>query len=889
MKAKRVFVALGLAFVMGVGAAAAGISANKDIKPAKAATQTIYCKMEQGWWKADGAAVGLYCWGEGGTKASWPGERMTAVTGQTDLWSFDVDTATYPNVIFTRVNGSGAIADWGAQTKDLTFPTDGKNLFTITTSSATWGGSPGCDGVWGTYNPNNKHTVNTVLDNLGLETLNDTIEVVDGNAIPEPNYDFGSHFSGWFSDALYTAGNEVTEVTSDMTVYGKITSVPTKSFSIDASLAADFSGKIGIAVYAWEPSGKTNTSWPGAATPIWASSITLPEDASMVICNGTDTSAEDFTQTVDVSFADAVDGDTLILLDSKDGAGKVETAWESQGVETNNYTVKVGANTYSFAIDDDNKPEGALHQFKASLTSTTYRATVLQFYQNGTLIDSQLGVDYSDGQPIDGNNIVGDLENGFRVYSRTATMDIYLKTYSDGGRSLWATGYQEENFHLYANGTPTTVVRLPLDTDFTPNGDYVKQFKSTQAVLLETGNYWNIAEHGGQVQPYILETGDNNAKAREEQGAGENDFTVYNDCTETIYVKMKADLSLTIWIGGREHARVLTIDGVDHALEAYQEEGQPLQYRVTGVHLFAGQTISYSFDGTPEEITAKAIGNNNLNSSLVVIADAASADLYLDPVNMTLWVGGLASVGGYHLLITNVHTGKVTFLAMTQNLDNLSEYFIAAHAFKEGDAMKIIDCSSASALPTIFNPAGGLNEYSNENFEVSHGEVVCTADVTVNAYIQLSSGADKLYFGSVPEAVPDALAFVSDFEAHLYNACSQPDENKGAYVKSAWKNDIVPEFNGLSADAKAIVDQGGYSPYQEIREFAARYIYFMQAYGEAQQLANFMGWDIPSASNQYSMAKINNNSVIIIAIVASVVAISATGLFFIIKRKKFEK
>lgn len=112
---------------------------------------TIYCKMEHGWWKADGAAIGAYAWtGDGESaqsNANWPGVRMTA-TAQADVWSVDIDLTKYEKIIFTRMNpGNDGDLDWGAKTKDLVIPTDGKNLFTITTSEAAWG-DPGCDGEW---------------------------------------------------------------------------------------------------------------------------------------------------------------------------------------------------------------------------------------------------------------------------------------------------------------------------------------------------------------------------------------------------------------------------------------------------------------------------------------------------------------------------------------------------------------------------------------------------------------------------------------------------------------------------------------------------------------------------------------------------------------------
>lgn len=115
-----------------------------------AATKTIYCKMAQSWWKTDGAAVGAHYWGTAGDGTSWPGVRMTPVEGETDLWSIDVDTDKYQNIIFTRVNGTGTISNWGAKTADLVIPTNENNLYTITSTSPVWG-DPGVAGEWSVY------------------------------------------------------------------------------------------------------------------------------------------------------------------------------------------------------------------------------------------------------------------------------------------------------------------------------------------------------------------------------------------------------------------------------------------------------------------------------------------------------------------------------------------------------------------------------------------------------------------------------------------------------------------------------------------------------------------------------------------------------------------
>ena len=110
---------------------------------------TVYCKVTQSWWTQDDAAVGVHYWGGASAGTAWPGVRMTPVSGEEGTWTYDVPEDV-TGLIFTRVNGSGDIAEWGAKTTDLSLPTDGKNLYTITSESAVWG-DPGVTGEWSTY------------------------------------------------------------------------------------------------------------------------------------------------------------------------------------------------------------------------------------------------------------------------------------------------------------------------------------------------------------------------------------------------------------------------------------------------------------------------------------------------------------------------------------------------------------------------------------------------------------------------------------------------------------------------------------------------------------------------------------------------------------------
>ena len=114
--------------------------------------KTLYCKMEHSWWTTGGAAIAAYAWSttDGSINAAYPGVRMTNPVKDNTVWTIDVDNK-FDKVIFVRVNPTGDIANWGAKTKDQTIPTDEKDLFTITSSTAIWEANGGCDGEWSVY------------------------------------------------------------------------------------------------------------------------------------------------------------------------------------------------------------------------------------------------------------------------------------------------------------------------------------------------------------------------------------------------------------------------------------------------------------------------------------------------------------------------------------------------------------------------------------------------------------------------------------------------------------------------------------------------------------------------------------------------------------------
>ena len=141
-----------LAMALGVGVAV-GAHQNKAARADAGdgpATTTLYCKMTYDWWKDGNAAIAAHYWG-GTSGTTWPGERMTKVDGDTDVWKITIPS-DHENIVFVRTNESGNVADWGAQTEDLSIPTDEKKLYTITSSTAKWSGEGHkVTGEWSEY------------------------------------------------------------------------------------------------------------------------------------------------------------------------------------------------------------------------------------------------------------------------------------------------------------------------------------------------------------------------------------------------------------------------------------------------------------------------------------------------------------------------------------------------------------------------------------------------------------------------------------------------------------------------------------------------------------------------------------------------------------------
>ena len=555
------------------------------------------------------------------------------------------------------------------------------------------------------------------------------------------------------------------------------------------------------------------------------------------------------------------------------------------------YTMTFSGSTITFDPDDEHKPEGSLHQYKATIPEYAWRARTLEFFKDGVAITTNIGVDRDEhNEIIPGNNIWGDSTNGFKIYSSNYYgMDVYLKEYA-GGYSLWGTGYDELSFQSYVideNGDIETV-NLALDNTYPANETYIKQFKSSSAVTIKAlaGTSWdnsNDLRCDGVSEDINFEAGNNNARQAFQVTA----WKVHNDCTEVIYVKMKADLSLWMYVGGYEDAHVLTIGGQTINMEPCEDN----QYRALGVSLHAGDEVtSYTIEGNEvQDLSAKVVGNNNLNANLEVIADA-TADIYYSVTNHTLHISGLPT-GGYHIYKNNSTIIQMTHTAEYEGFDQYKSELLT---FAVNDTIQFIDTDGDEGVraAVIFNigiiNAGGLGA----NFEVVRDEhddplyIRCKTACNVAVYMKLKTGVDEVYFGQVEEYYEEAKDFADGFETAMAAACAAQDKQDA--VEEAWALQATA-FSQLSNQAKAALKEEG-SSVLEIRNFQERYIAIKQQHS-TWDLDNFLDITIPPSgriATIFDTIITSESSVAIIIVAIAVVSFASLAVYLVIKKRKHQ-
>ena len=542
-----------------------------------------------------------------------------------------------------------------------------------------------------------------------------------------------------------------------------------------------------------------------------------------------------------------------------------------------------------FELDEDDKPEGVVHQYSVEVQYAK-RGGTLQFYKDGVEITEHIGPDAGDEENI--NNVYQGTNGKFYLrstYSYSGKTKIYLKTYSDGGYSVWGEGYNQNVFYSAVRHTESQVsqVTLSLDTTFQPNETYIAQYKTSSAVVMkalsgageQTSN--NMSSNGGLSEDVTPEAGPTNNARQAYQASA---WKVHNDCEEVIYLKeKKEDLSLVLYVGGYQEAHVITIGGNEVPLTKVDDT----QYKATGVDLSAGDTVTgYTIEGESHAVTSRAVANNNLTKDMKVLVDVEDADIYFGVSDSTIYISGLP-LGGYHIL----KNGR-TFIEMnpTDPYEEYVQYCSIKLSFAVNDTIQFIDCTGnnpeAEGRPSVWTISkineGGLGDHFE--YDSESGVIKCKTACETAVYMKLKSGLDEIYFGEVAEWVEEVLDFVAGFKTAMQESCSAEASGKKAAVEAAWGAQATA-FGKLSDEAKAEIKLGGSSSLDEVKEFAERYSGILSQHYD-WDLDNFLNWDVAPARNIGSYELTSDNAALIIIVTVASLSVLAFATLLILKKRK---
>jgi alpha-amylase len=438
-----------------------------DDSGSTATTRTIYYNNSSTRW----SNVYIYAWSGSDTPhtGSWPGAKMTKVSGESYIYSFEVPTDA-TNVIFS--NG------WFSQTADLTLPT-GKDMYsggTWTTYTAGSSGSTGSGTGTGSGSTTTTTTRTIYYDNSTTKWSNVYIYAWSGTST--------NHTGSWpgtkmtlVSGESYVYSYEVptdavnvifsdggTNQTADLTMPtsknlfsgntwttytpgstgGSSSSSSTRTIYFNSS-AVNWSN---IYVYTWSGSSTTHTgSWPGTKmTKVSGESnlykITVSTKAEKIIFNN-----GSGTQTPDMAIPSVSSG--LDLYSSTTSSWKTYSASSSSTTTTGTITLYCDATTagwskvYIYAWTGDTQYTGAWPGVAMPVVSG----------ENGVytyeLTTEAENVIFNNGSGTQTSNlIVPDVSSGYNMYS--------LKDNCWTGYSLESAAYGLKDYTTAADATKHT-------------------------------------------------------------------------------------------------------------------------------------------------------------------------------------------------------------------------------------------------------------------------------------------------------------------------------------------------------------------------------------------------------------------------------------------------
>ena len=803
MKAKHVFTALGLAFVMGAGVVA-GIATNRNIKPVKAAVdRTVYCAI-------DTTTLGSYT-----LKLNCNvGDNNTWV--QTDMVDLN-DTTTYAGKkVFSgtfseRYGGVDAMqfqlydgSSWHAQDQVISSWTTSGNY---ADKLHVYGGAANS---WETYSALPTHTYSYSINNGTY------VDMVDhtGGEVKSP-----SAVSLAEGDILTFQKDDV-----DLAVGGKRNSKVVNDSSYELRVIADGSETLYL---------DTTTD------ELWAGQYSISDGYYV---------AGTMTNWVDTRF--------LIPMTATDGVYK--------------------SATFSASVDDKLK--------------------IVQVTNNAVADSDWLGVK---------DSIVHTATEAHAEYDSTSTN---VKITDNGQYYVQFTASEIDNGYVpYHVENPNYVPDIPAEDGYyicgefssVPSWKYNGATKMTNTTgenvayemnfLLAVGDQLRVRSYftdrpNGQAADQWAELGDN-GYAHETTGWGKktgDNFEATVAGYYDVYAKYEND-AFMFYVA--PHVDTYQIDLSAVLYEGKQVAGvQALDYQLA----YAGSNFTPSFPSINGYVGYKIFEDSDCLTEYTPKQYNAAGQLYLQYMREGYYVAGDATFSGSVNAAWNVE--GATRLSDT-NLNDPANMLEGTVVIPEGAStenpvlVKPMRFSSNNQHQWLYFQLGAT--YSFASIESEQGNLAFTKGGTYAVYVKMVNDVPTVWLNEGIDAFNTKfLTDVGGVCNGILNGSKDLDN-----LKAVWL-DVKAAYESLSADEKAeytaLTINDGNENGSDLEKVIAKYSYIVHKYGTSNCEDFIWGQTYAAQSNGFNV--INNNNIMLITVISlSIVAISAAGLFFIIRRKRLVK
>lgn len=946
MKAKHVFLTMGLSLVMGLGVAA-GMSANREVKAANAVAQTCYFDVNgQANLMQGNERYATYYFNN--TSNGWV--SMTGVGG--NIYSFSADPATYDHIILCRMNKAATENKWENkwdQTGNLDFTTSTKYFRATSQSSDGVFSAEAYTPVYGLVGDKIGWTsdIDMVIDGVHatLTKVMDAGDKVKVRANHAWTVSYGYNSLDSTSKALFTADGENMQA-NESGAYTFDLNFATGTLNVTFSDAT-----VSVDIYKNDTATKYETQnvalggLPEAPAYVYGESFDGKwyTDAAMETeCTGVTASttklyckttvAADVTFTLDKTRATDKFADTYLYTWFEGHDPK--TAWPGDKFTTSTFTVKAGS---KFIINAGQGKEQTVDVTPSTVANDTLRilnSTDGEGHYNVKWASEVDSYKYS----INGGTEISLQEEDDEQFASLTTVELHkgdVITFTKNGAPYAVTPKDDDQFtNVYLNGDDELVAArdcnekfyLNVVTNKLWNGEFPSGF-----YLLGDNNGWNVktglaASQEGESDTYYVEN--------VPLAAGQGIKMTYVDSDAKNVTYYNADASKVISSTGVAYS----VDDTNHNLIATNGGTYNIYYNTTSTYYSIEDTVAptykVSVNGVAKELpthegteystaaltltagqeikvlrndvvdtsfTLKQSRNNNVRSDGTVLVDATNAHIYVDTSDKTIFVEGVP-FGGYHI-IRNDH--ELITMTHGSEYEGYDQYYSDMVNFSVNDKIKFVNTNDQydehetriPGLPDEFS-IGTINPGDNgPKFAVDGEYIKCITAIQTKVYLKLKYHQDEVYFGTVEQYITDAITFGQNFCTAIEDVCEDVESAKTTEelatartaLENAWAAQVTA-FNGLSEEARNYLKSQAAHSVHELDEFFAKYdrVYTYRGIRFGWTLFNFLEVNYNNSAYINPIMINKTNSVVMVSIIASMVTLFASAgvVLFLFKKKK---